>query len=142
MVMHPALRRDGLRKSTMLRLAITALLAAVLCGCGTTGATNSKSDTPGGGPGAGGKGGRRGMGGDVPVTVATAVKRDVPVEVQVIGNVEAYATISVKAQVTGQVTDVYFQEGDFVRKGARLFSIDKRPLQAASMCWPRPETVR
>ncbi len=71
------------------------------------------------------------MGGDVPVLVANAAKRDVPVEVQVIGNVEAYSTISVKAQVTGQITEVYFHEGDFVHKGDKLFSIDRRPLEAA-----------
>jgi multidrug efflux system membrane fusion protein len=71
------------------------------------------------------------MGGDVPVLVATATKRDVPVEVQVIGNVEAYSTITVKAQVGGQLTNAYFQEGDFVKKGEKLFTIDKRPLEAA-----------
>jgi multidrug efflux system membrane fusion protein len=103
-------------------------LAAVLCGCATTsGTTNAKSDTPGGG----GKGGRRGAGGDVPVTVANAVQRDVPVEVQVIGHVEAYSTITVKAQASGQLTDVYFHEGDVVHKGEKLFTIDKRPLEAA-----------
>ena len=70
-----------------------------------------------------GKGGgrRRGGGGDVPVTVATAGHKNVPVEIQVIGNVEAYTTISVKAQVTGQSTDVYFKEGDFVKKDDLLF---------------------
>src|ERR1043166_6923016 len=103
-----------------------ALLAAVLCACG---ASTSASTDPGGGRG--GKGPRGGRGGDVPVTVAKAVQRDVPVEVQVIGNVQAYATISVRAQVTGQVTDSYFHEGDFVRKGDKLFSIDRRPLEAA-----------
>jgi multidrug efflux system membrane fusion protein len=71
------------------------------------------------------------MMGDVPVLVAAAAKRDVPVEIQVIGNVEAYSTISVKAQVTGQLTAAYFREGDFVHKGERLFSIDRRPLEAA-----------
>jgi len=70
-------------------------------------------------------------GGDVPVTVATAVQKNVPVEVQVIGNVEAYSTISVKAQVTGQLEKAYFHEGDFVKKGDPLFSIDQRPLEAA-----------
>ncbi len=71
------------------------------------------------------------MGGDVPVTVAVSATKDVPVEVQVIGHVEAYSTISVKAQVTGELTKAYFQEGDYVKKGAPLFSIDQRPLQAA-----------
>ncbi len=90
--------------------------------------TAAKSDAPGGGSGKGG--GRRG-GGDVPVTVANATHRDVPQEIQVIGNIEAYSTITVKAQVGGQLTDVFFKEGDFVRKGEKLFTIDTRPLEAA-----------
>ena len=52
-------------------------------------------------------------------------------EVQVIGNVEAYSTISVKAQVGGQLTNVYFHEGDYVKKNDKLFLIDPRPFQAA-----------
>lgn len=98
-----------------------------LGGCANSNATNTKSDSPGGG---GGKG-RRGAGGDVPVVVAKASQRDVPVEVQVIGNVEAYSTITVKAQVSGELTNVYFHEGDFVHKGDKLFTIDPRPLEAA-----------
>ena len=47
--------------------------------------------------------------------------RDVPVEVQVIGNVEAYSTISVRAQVGGQLTKVSFHEGDYVKKNDLLF---------------------
>jgi len=116
-------------RGTIWRVGIAVVLAIALCGCGTSGATNAKSDAPGGGGGKGG--GRRGMAGDVPVTVANATTRDVPVEIQVIGNVEAYSTITVKAQVSGQLTDVYFQEGDFVKKGAKLFTIDPRPLEAA-----------
>ncbi len=69
--------------------------------------------------------------GDVPVLVATASEKSVPVEVQVIGNVEAYSTITVRAQVGGELTNVYFREGDFVKKGDLLFNIDPRPLQAA-----------
>jgi multidrug efflux system membrane fusion protein len=100
-----------------------------LSGCSSTGASASGGAAPGGG---GGKGGRRGGGGgDVPVTVAVATQKNVPVEVQVIGNVEAYSTISVKAQVTGQLTNVYFHEGDYVRKNVLLFTIDPRPLEAA-----------
>jgi membrane fusion protein, multidrug efflux system len=74
--------------------------------------------------------GRGGEGGAVPVVVAKASQRDVPVDIDGIGNVEAYSTISVRAQVTGQLTAVHFREGDFVRKGDRLFSIDARPFQA------------
>src|SRR5690242_6245187 len=90
-------------------LVLTTISVLVLAGCSNSGASAA------GAPGApGGKGGgKRGAGGDVPVTVAVATQKNVPVEVQVIGNVEAYSTISVKAQVTGQVTEVFFHEGEY-----------------------------
>ncbi len=66
----------------------------------------------------------------VPVTVAAATRRDVPVEIQVVGNVEAYLTITVKAQVSGELMAVHFREGDYVKKGDLLFGIDPRVLQA------------
>lgn len=75
--------------------------------------------------------GRRGEGGAVPVVTAKAVQKDVPVEIEAIGNVEAYDTVSVRAQVTGQLTEVHFHEGDSVKKGDLLFALDKRPFQAA-----------
>ena len=76
-------------------------------------------------------------GGDVPVTVAKVTSRDVPVEVQVIGNVEAYSTITVKAQVGGQLIEVHFKEGDFVKKGDLLFDIDQRPSRRpVTRRWP------
>ena len=59
----------------------------------------------------------------MPVTVAVAATKNVPVEVQVIGHVEAYATISVKAQVTGELMNAHFQEGDYVKKNDLLFNI-------------------
>ena len=67
----------------------------------------------------------------MPVTVATVAQRDVPIELEVIGNVEAYSTVTVKAQVGGELVKVYFNEGDYVRKGDQLFEIDRRPLEAA-----------
>jgi len=66
----------------------------------------------------------------VPVSVAQVGQKDVPREVQVIGNVEAYATIMVKARVSGQLIAVHFREGDYVKKGDRLFSLDPRPFEA------------
>jgi len=66
----------------------------------------------------------------VPVSVAQVGQKDVPLEVQVIGNVEAYATIQVKARVNGQLVAVHFREGDYVKKGDRLFSLDPRPFEA------------
>ena len=101
-------------------------------GCASK-ADPAKGDAAKAGAGKGGPGrtGRRG-GGDsiVPVTVAAVTQRDVPIDIQVVGNVEAYSTISVKAQVGGLLTKVYFREGDFVKKGDLLFEIDPRLLQA------------
>jgi membrane fusion protein, multidrug efflux system len=66
-----------------------------------------------------------------PVTVASAVVKAVPVQIRAIGNVEAYNTVSIKAQVNGVVARVHFREGDEVKKGALLFTIDPRPFDAA-----------
>ena len=68
--------------------------------------------------------------GAVPVNVAAVSRKDVPVEIQVVGNVEAYRTITVKAQVGGELTRVHFREGDYVKKGDLLFTIDPRQLEA------------
>ena len=66
----------------------------------------------------------------MPVVTATVTQRDVPVEIQAIGNVEAFETVSIRSQVTGTVTEVLFHEGDFVKKGDHLFTIDRRPYEA------------
>lgn len=66
----------------------------------------------------------------VPVVVASVTRKDVPLDIQVIGNVEAYSTVTVRSQITGPLMRVHFQEGDFVKKGDLLFTIDPSPLQA------------
>ena len=114
------------RRFQSLWILLAAAIALLLSGCSAAGTGGAAA--PGGG---GGKGGRKGQGGDVPVTVAVAATKDVPVEIQVIGHVEAYATISVKAQVTGELTKAQFHEGDYVKKNDLMFTIDQRPLQAA-----------
>jgi multidrug efflux system membrane fusion protein len=110
------------KKASMLPAAVLTLaaLCITLSGCNNSGV---KAGGPGG----------RGRGGDVgpvPVVVAMVLQRDVPINVDVIGNVEAYSTISVKAQVGGELTKVSFHEGDSVKKGDLLFTIDGRPLEA------------
>ena len=69
----------------------------------------------------------------VPVVVATATQKTIPIQLSATGTVEAYSTVSVKSQVGGQLTGVYFQQGQNVKKGDLLFKIDSRPLQAALM---------
>ncbi len=66
----------------------------------------------------------------VPVTVGTAARQDVPVEVRAIGHVEPYSTVSLKARVGGEVTRVGFKDGQDVKKGELLFQIDPRPYEA------------
>lgn len=67
----------------------------------------------------------------VPVTVATAQKKDVPLILTAIGTVQAYDTVSIKALVGGQIMRVHVQDGQDVKKGDLLFTIDPRPFQAA-----------
>jgi membrane fusion protein, multidrug efflux system len=66
-----------------------------------------------------------------PVTVATVAARNMPVQLQAIGNVEAISTVSIKPQISGQLVGVHFKEGDFVKKGQLLFTIDRNPFEAA-----------
>jgi multidrug efflux system membrane fusion protein len=65
----------------------------------------------------------------VPVVVAPVVQKDVPVQLKTIGNVEAYATVAIKARVGGELKEVKFREGQDVTKGQLLFVIDPRPLE-------------
>lgn len=67
----------------------------------------------------------------VPVTVAVAEQKDIPLQIRVIGNVQPIATVAVRALVAGQLQRVWFKEGDDVSKGQLLFTIDQRPYQAA-----------
>jgi membrane fusion protein, multidrug efflux system len=106
------------------------LLALVAASCNKTAASAATGGRSNGGGGGRGRGGRGGESGAVPVTTVAVQQRDVPVEVAAIGNVEAYETVSVRSQVTGAVTEVLFHEGDFVRKGDHLFTIDPRPYEA------------
>ena len=66
-----------------------------------------------------------------PVKVATVVSRTMPVKLQAIGNVEAISMVTIKAQISGQLKRVHFREGDFVKKGQLLFSIERAPFEAA-----------
>src|SRR5437870_6876060 len=67
----------------------------------------------------------------VPVTAAAVVQKPMPVDVRVIGTVIAASTVAVHAQITGELTTVNFKEGQEVREGQVLFTLDKRPLEAA-----------
>jgi membrane fusion protein, multidrug efflux system len=110
---------------TSRRLVMFALLLVVLAGAGlgtyfvTDGRAREGKSDKGKGPPA------------IPVNVAVVLQQTVPVRLHAIGNVEAYATVAVKARVDGQIQEVNFREGQPVKKGEVLFRIDPRPFEAA-----------
>jgi multidrug efflux system membrane fusion protein len=100
----------------MTRIATAIAIAATL------GAGCSKSNPQAGGGF---------MSGPVPVLIAQAVRRTVPIQLHAIGTVEAYSTVSVRSQIDGKIAEVHFHEGQDVKKGDLLVTIDPRPLEAA-----------
>lgn len=67
----------------------------------------------------------------VPVLAAKAVSKSMPIELQEIGTGQAYSTVSVESQVAGIVSAVHYTQGQFVKKGDLLVSLDDRPFLAA-----------
>lgn len=65
------------------------------------------------------------------VMVALSSQQDVPVQLKAIGTMEASESITIKTQISGELTHVAFREGADVEKGALLFRIDSRPFLAA-----------
>lgn len=96
---------------------------------GTTAARNGAPAAPGGARrrGPGGPGG--GM--PVPVTVAAAAVKDLPLTIDALGTVTPLNTITVRSQVSGTLVEVAFKEGQEVRKGDLLARIDDRTYVAA-----------
>jgi membrane fusion protein, multidrug efflux system len=90
---------------------VTLVFLLLVCGCSSQ---KEKLPTP-----------------PVPVVVATSVKKTIPIQINAIGNVEAYQTISVRSQITGQLIKVNFKEGQDVNKSYLLFQLDCRPYEEA-----------
>jgi multidrug efflux system membrane fusion protein len=57
--------------------------------------------------------------------------KTVPVTIPAVGTAEPVATVEIRSQVTGQLSQIHFREGQDVKKGAPLFTLDARPFQAA-----------
>lgn len=103
------------------RVLRSAGAALALCALVATTASCKKQEAKPGGPP------------PVPVLIGAAEKRDVPMEISTIGTVEPFSTIAVKAQIGGTLIRVHFTEGQDVKKGDLLFTIDPRPYEAALM---------
>jgi multidrug efflux system membrane fusion protein len=99
---------------------LSLCLFLLLSGC--SGAKEAKG-------GKGEKGGKA-KSAPVPVSVATSMRKDMPVTVEAIGTVEPFASVGIKSQVAGVLEKVNFHEGDPVKAGDLLFAIDPRPFAA------------
>jgi multidrug efflux system membrane fusion protein len=108
--MNKSSARNNGKRFAAFALMLTASLASVSCG----------SKTAAVGPDLA-----------VPVNVAKAVKKTVPIQLSAIGTAEAYSTVSIKGQVNAVLKEVHFKQGDFVKKGDLLFTLDARPFQAS-----------
>jgi membrane fusion protein, multidrug efflux system len=100
------------------RAATAVVLILSFCGFGVSCSGDPKTTSA-----------RAGMVQVIPVAVATAVTRDLPVFLTGLGSVTAYYTVSVKSRVDGQLVDVKFREGQFVHQGDLLAIIDPRPYE-------------
>ena len=121
------------------KLIISSLICASFVACSgdkspdtpAQAATQTPSSGAAAGRGGAGGGGRRGGGGPVPVVTATVERKSVPVQIPAVGTAEALSTVQIRAQITGQLSAIHFAEGQEVKKGQLLFTIDPRPFQAA-----------
>ena len=66
----------------------------------------------------------------VPVYVAKAEVKDVPIPIRGIGEIKAFNTVTVKSRVTGAIVKINYRQGQYVHKGDLLLQIDPRPYQA------------
>ena len=102
-----------------------AAFAASAAGRGSSGAAAAQG-AAGPAPGRGGRGGAPST-----VGVAAAARADLPVGLDALGTVTPVVTVTVRPQVSGQITQVLFTEGQIVRKGQLLVTIDPRPFEIA-----------
>jgi membrane fusion protein, multidrug efflux system len=86
--------------------------------------------TPGKGARAG-AGGRFAQGGPMPVVAAQTRTGDMPITLIGLGTVTPLATVTVQSQISGQIMQIYFKEGQIVKAGDPLILIDPRPYQVA-----------
>jgi multidrug efflux system membrane fusion protein len=103
---------------------ICACFALILGGCGHTSADSKQK---GGGAGKGGRGGGAQM--TIPVAVAKAEVRDLPILLNGLGSVDAFNTVAVKSRIDGQLIKVNVKEGQEVKQGELLAEIDPRPYE-------------
>lgn len=89
------------------------VLSIIIVGCSSSNAAAQKPTPP------------------VAVIVTQPVQKDVPIFVEAIGNIFADLSVDIRPQVTGKLLEFKVQEGQYVKKGELLFTIDPRPYEAS-----------
>jgi len=111
-------------KRTIIVIAAVALVSLSWWTCSRRGSTaeaqTSGRNSRGAGPG----------GGSVPVVAAKVEQKDVPIYLNGLGTVQAFNTVTVRARVDGNLTQVLFQEGQEVKAGDLLAVVDPNPYKA------------
>jgi multidrug efflux system membrane fusion protein len=135
-----ARRSSWLNRAVVALVAIGAIVLLVWYLRSSQAHTGSRASAAGapegrGAPGASGPTDRRG-GGDaegrvVPVQVATALRKDLPIWLEGLGTVAAVQQVTVRPQVDGRIEKVLFVEGQPVKRGDVLVQIDPRPFVVA-----------
>ena len=105
------------------RASLVILSALLLSSCSTTQAQREHGDSR---PAT-----RTASSGSIPVVTTMAEVKAMPVTLDAVGTAEAISSVSVRAQITGQLQEVLFSPGQDVRKGQALFVLDRRPLEAS-----------
>lgn len=116
------------RRSTLIG-SVIAIVAMVALGALAWYLTHRPAEPGPGGPG--GQGGGRGGRGATTVGVAKVETADIPVIVDALGTVTAAATATVRPQVSGLLQKIHFTEGQLVKEGQVLATIDPRPFEMA-----------
>ena len=98
------------RNLPLLSIISAMAILALAAGCSRSSATNAAAPA-------------------IPVQVAVAVQQDVPRRIESIGAVQALRTVAIKSQVDGIIAQVHFREGDDVRAGDLLVTLDRRPFE-------------
>lgn len=136
-----AAARRRARSTGKVGLVGLVVVIAVIAGLGglawylgqRTAAGPGAGGPPGMGPGGPGSSGSSGAAGGgrfaTTVGVATAIAEDLPVTLEALGTVTPVATVTVRPQVSGVITEIRFLEGQRVTRGQVLAVIDRRPFQ-------------
>lgn len=112
-------------------VALLVFIAATVMGCSSPNPQAASKDAASSRRSRGGGGGR-GMGPQtMPVSVAKAEVKDLPIYLEGLGSVEAFNTVVVKSRLDGQLVEIHFKEGQEVQKGDLLAVVDPRPYEVA-----------